>query len=406
MKRFGMFIILVTVFMQSVNLYAEGVAHKEEEFDFLREKIEKLEEKIDSRHEKNSKKTAEWYEKFDVGVGLTGVFQTTSNVKKRLNPDKDVTDGTMSFDLEITNQIDKNNEVFTLFESGSGDGVDGNVSSLSGFNDDADDDENLRLTEAWYETRFANEKFRFRLGKLDLTTDFDTNAVANCETEQFFSTGFVNNLAIGFPDDNGPGLMFFASLNEFLEAGVGLADADADWDNLNDDLFSIFEVNYKPKNKNRPGNYRFFCWANKSDHVDLTNAAKTGEINHGYGFSFDQMVSDATTVFARYGQQRETVAQIEKAWSTGFQTSAESFGRKDDIIGFAYGKALTGNSWRTGAGATGINCEDEHHAELYYSFKVNENLKLSPDIQWLKNAEGDKDNKNVWAFGVRAQLSF
>lgn len=401
-----MFIILVSVFMQSVNLYAEGVTCKEEEFEFLREKIEKLEEKIDSRHATNSQKTTAWYEKFGVSVGLTGVFQTTSNVKKRLNPDKNVTDGTMSFDLEITNQIDKNNEFFTLFESGSGAGVDDNVSTLSGFNDDADDDENLRLTEAWYETRFANEKFRFRLGKLDLTTDFDTNAVANCETEQFLSTGFVNNLAIGFPDDNGPGLMFFASLNEFLQAGVGLADADADWDNLNDDLFSIFEVNYKPQNNNRPGNYRVFCWTNKSDHVDLNNAANTGEINHGYGFSFDQMVSDTTTVFARYGRQRETVSQIEKAWSAGFQTSAESFGRKDDIIGFAYGKALTGNSWRKGARAKGINCANEHHAELYYSFKVNENLQLSPDIQWLNNAEGDKDNKNIWAFGVRAQLSF
>ena len=406
MKRFGMFIILVIVFMQAGNLYGENFSEKEEELKVLGEKIKKLEEKIDSRHETNSQKTTEWYEKFDVGVGLTGVLQTTANVKKRLNPDKDVTDGTISFDLEITNQIDKNNEFFTLFESGSGAGVNDNVPTLSGFNDDADDDENLRLTEAWYETRFANEKFRFRIGKLDLTTDFDTNAVANCETEQFLSTGFVNNLAIGFPDDNGPGLMFFASLNEFLDAGVGVAEGDEDWNNLNDDLFSIFEVNYKPQNNNRPGNYRLFCWTNKSDHIHLSDAAKIGEINHGYGFSFDQMVSDTTNVFARYGKQRETVSKIEKAWSAGFQTSAESFGRKDDIIGFAYGKAITGNSWRAGAAASGVNCEDEHHAELYYSFNVNENLQLSPDIQWLKNAEGDKDNKNVWVFGMRAQISF
>ena len=58
------------------------------------------------------------------------------------------------------------------------------------------------------------------------------------------------------------------------------------------------------------------------------------------------------------------------------------------------------------ARAAGTEPADELHLELYYNLKVNEGLSISPDIQWVNNAGGDRDCSSVWVFGVRSQLSF
>ena len=247
---------------------------------------------------------------------------------------------------------------------------------------------------------------RFRGGKVDLTTDFDASAVANSETDQFLSSGFANNLAVEFPDDNGFGAMLWASPHDLLDIGIGVADADADWDNVFNDVFSIVELDFKPKIAERQGNYRIYGWFNGKDHDDLKEPAKTKEDNYGYGVSLDQDITEIVTLFARYGWQMGRVSQVEHAWSAGLQCSGKFYGREDDTLGLAYGMAIIGDDWKDVDRGNGINTGDEHHVELYYNLKVNDHLNISPDIQWVKNPNGDRDNDNVWVLGIRAQLSF
>ncbi len=346
-----------------------------------------------------------WYEKIEIALGATGVLQGSPGAEELLGPGSDVTDGSMSFDLELTLPVAKHGKFYTLFEAGAGDGIDGDIPTLSGFNDDADDDQSVRLTEIWYEHAWFSDRVRLRGGKVDLTTDFDTSALANSETDQFLSSGFVNNLAVEFPDDNGFGAMLWASPGEFWDIGVGIADADADWDKVFEDVFSIVELDFKPKISDRQGNYRIYGWFNGSDHEHLNDDTKTRENNYGFGVSFDQEITGVFGVFARYGWQRGSVSQIEHSWSAGFQGSGGFYGREDDIFGLAYGRAIIGDAWRDVALANGINSADEHHVEFYYNLKVNDHLNFSPNIQWVKNPNGDS-NDNVWAFGLRAQLSF
>ena len=122
--------------------------------------------------------------------------------------------------------------------------------------------------------------------------------------------------------------------------------------------------------------------------------------------SFDQELTDLVTLFARYGRQRGRVSQVKHGWSAGIQCSGKFYGREIDTFGLAYGVAIIGEDWRAVDRSDGIKSGDEHHVELYYNLKVNDHLDISPDIQWVKNPNGDRDNDMVWAFGIRAQLSF
>lgn len=379
-----------------------------EEMDAMNIRLEGLEKAVE-QHAADTSKTEEekrWYEKIDIAFGATGVLQGSSGAKKRLSREGDVTDGSMSFDLELTMPVANYGKFYSLFEAGAGDGIDDDIPTLSGFNDNANDDENVRLTELWYEHVWFGDRVRLRGGKIDITTDFDTNVVANCEKDQFLSSGFVNNLAVEFPDDNGFGAMFWVSPGNLWDIGIGVADADGDWDNVFDNVFSIVELDFKPKIADRQGNYRIYGWFNNKEHEDLRDPTKTKEDNYGFGVSFDQEITDVFGLFARYGLQRDSVSQIEHAWSVGLQCSGKFYGRENDIFGLAYGMAIIGDDWKNVDRRNGINSGDEHHVELYYKLKVNDYLNISPNIHWVKNPNGDSDNDDVWVFGLRTRLSF
>ena len=239
-------------------------------------------------------------EDVELSFGVTGVLQGSSGADS-LSSEGDVADASTSIDAEITARVGEKGLVYAHFEAGLGEGIDGEVPALSGFNDDADDDASARLTELWYEHRWRQEGPRLRIGTVDLSTDFDANAVANSETDQFLSGGFVNSAVIEFPSHNCFGMMLWTSAGERLDIGVGLAEADADWEDVFDKPFAILELDFKLDPGGRRGHCRLYGWWNGLDHVHLTDAARTEEKGYGLGISLDQVVSEAVTVFARYG---------------------------------------------------------------------------------------------------------
>lgn len=399
MNKLGMTVITVASVCAAAITSGAEEAVSRTEFDALKAKMESLEQAATVAETSSDK----WYDNLELALGATGLLQGSSGAGE-LSDDGDKTDASASIDLELTAHATENGALYLHLESGSGDGLDGDIATLSGLNDDADDDANVRLTEVWYEHTFGN-LVRLRVGKVDLTTDFDTNAVANSETDQFLSSGFVNGLAAEFPDDNGFGGMLWLSPSSLVDIGFGIADADADWDNAFEDPFAIAEVDFKPLIGGLQGNYRFFGWYNGKDHENLTDGS-TDEHNYGFGLSFDQQVNDSVTLFARYGWQRGEVSKVEHAWSAGFALSGATFGRENDNIGFAYGRAMIGDDWKNFDSASGVDYADEGHFEVFYNYAVNEHLALSPDIQWVTNANGDKGGDDFFVFGLRTQVSF
>ncbi|MDA8125917.1 MAG: carbohydrate porin [Deltaproteobacteria bacterium] len=371
-----------------------------EEIETLKEKLKVLEETVGKDAEPH------WYDKIDLSLDATGVVQGTVGVKDRLRSGGDLASGTLNVDLEATAPIVPRGSLFVHFKAGAGKGLDGDIPSLNGFNNLAVDNDNARLWEVWYEHRWLDEKLRFRVGKVDLTTDFDTNRVANDDMEQFLSKGFVNNSGVEFPDQNGPGAMLWLAPHPLIDLGVGVADAGGNWENIDRQPFVIAEIDFKPRLGERQGNYRFYGWFNGKDHREHKDAAKTQEPNAGFGFSFDQELTEAVTAFARYARQTDRVATVSDAWSTGLEVSGKWYGRENDALGAAYGMALLGKDFEAVSLASGIDTGHEQHAEVYYRWRIHEHLDLSPHVQWVKSINGDRDNADVWAFGLRAHLDF
>ncbi len=369
----------------------------------------------------------ETFGRFEVGADLTFVGQGSMN-NDHNNPDEgDTQDGAWSFDIEVTSHIWEHGTAYMLIEGGQGEGLDDEVSTLSGLNDDApgSDSAHAEVTEAWYEQEVPLSGMGgllFTLGKVDLTNYFDTNEVANDETAQFLSSGFVNNLAVEWPDDNGLGARVTWSPSELVDLSVGWAEADSDWEDIFDDGFGIVELDLKPTLGGMPGNYRFYLWVNASDHLDVDDMKEVARgrssridqdgTNWGAGVSFDQQVSKWLTLFLRAGvMDGDLIAEegdvpIDGAFSLGFQVDGALWSRQGDLFSVAFGTVFV-NDELQGYYDLPDRLSDEHHLEAFYRFSFFDGrFQLSPDLQVIWNPGGDDDADTVTVLGTRMQVNF
>ena len=310
--------------------------------------------------------------------------------------------GNVTYEFELEAAIGSSGEFGMLVEAGSGEGADEAFETLSGVNSDAEEDDALRLAEIWYRHAWLSGRAWAVAGKVDMTHYFDGNEVASREEEQFLSGGFTNSLAIEFPDENGLGLALCVRPHELISFRAGVAEADADWEDLQEAIFAIGQVDFHAEIAGNEGTYRVLAWVNTAEHVVFDNFGET-DSNNGFGVSVDQELGELLTVFGRYGMQKSAVSRIERAWSAGLEFSGEVFGREDDALGIAFGMATVGSEW---AAMYGEPDGDEQHGELYYRFAVNDHFSIWPDLQWVGKPEADPDRDDGWLFGIRAQVEF
>lgn len=337
----------------------------------------------------------------ELKLGLTGIYQGVPEGNSR----KSISAVSGSIDLEMAFHPLKSSKTFVHLESGKGAGIDAKAASFSGFNFDADDNTSLRITELWYEQEWFEGSLRTQFGKIDLSASFDMNSAANSETEQFLSPSFRNNSALEFPDQNSIGTRFCYSFNKLLEIGFGIAEADADWNRVFDDMFSIIEVNLKSQLNGWQGNYRIYFWKNDKDHTSLLSSGPENKSNYGAGLSADQEVTEGLLLFSRIGLQRGDLSRLHYAFSAGFQLTGDTAGFGENVLGAAFGINLTGKYAKASDSMNFITTANELHLEAYYRIKVNNFFHFSPDIQWTGNPDGNADKGSIWAFGIRTQIS-
>ncbi len=392
--------------------------------------------------------------------GLTGVIQGSGDTPYWNDNDWDYegkTYATGSMDLVIEFPIANNHLATVFLEAGAGDGVQAAIEEginsgvsnsvisgldsagqsaladelgvsvdelpdaiaeelglglLHGTNDDAigfgeSGESDVHILEAWFEGSYFDELLTVTVGKIDLTNYLEANEVANDETAQFMSSGFINNLTVDFPDDNGLGVRVTLAPADIVEINLGVADAGGEWDNIFDGGFGMLEVNLMPQIAGLQGHYRLYGWLSDKDHEDFETGDKE-DYGSGYGISADQELPGGITVFGRIGAADDSIYAVETAWSAGAQVSGEAWGRPDDVIGIAYGEAIINNEhpgWQ-GLEDFGIDVDDEQELELYYSIAVNDNISISPDVQFISNPAGIANVDDIWVFGTRAQINF
>jgi len=365
-------------------------------------------------------------EGLEIGAGGTMIIQGTNNannVATDVTKKESRTDASYSADITFGKEFKEvGGRAFLHLEAGQGAGLEDNLTLYSNVNRDADNDNNVRLTELWYEQALFKDKAALTFGKLDPTAYFDNNDVANDETTQFLGRIFRNSPTIEFPD-NTAGIRLAYMPLEWLELGYAVFDGNRDWEKIGDNLFNIGQVTFKTSVFDLPGNYRFLGWNNNVYHTKWLDTEETKEANYGFGLSFDQKVNDIITLFTRYGWQNPKVYNpdimatgdlnysLAHSWSAGFQVEGKPWGREKDVFAFAVGQAIASKDYKkAGEPLDPVRrAKPEGHLEAYYRVHVNDHLSLSPDFQYIWNPFGKDiadDTNCVFVGGMRAQVDF
>jgi carbohydrate-selective porin OprB len=368
-----------------------------------------------------------------IDLGLTTIYQHNAKGGVQTRHAHRVSG---SYDLETTFDFEKlklwkGGILYALAEGSSDDGISnaGYVGDLFGVNGYAAGPQEIQLSELWYEHTLLDEKLRVRFGKLDLTTDFDTNAFANDETAQFLNRGLINGANIPFPD-RGHGIQFVAVPVDWLYFAAGVADAEADSRETGfrtayhgpANTFSVYEFGLTPTWETGwgqlPGNYRFGLWYDPQPKErffnDLGGRLSTPRLKRddvGFYLNFDQAVlrenpqvegdEQGLGLFLRYAYAHDDVNAIEHFWSVGGQYQGLIPTRDEDVLAFGVAQGVLSERMRL----TGADPHRETALELYYRIQVLPWLTLSPDLQWILRPGGE-DGRDAFVAGIRLQMAF
>jgi len=398
----------------------QRLATYEKKEDKSKTKIKKVENKIEeisaslahTQKKVGSSNLPTLWDGIELGAGATIIYQTTNNANgdSLSQNGEDGGDGSYSFDLSLTKEFDKGT-AFILMEAGEGAGVEDELQVFSNVNFDATGgNSNVSVIEGWYEHNF--DPLTVTFGKLDSTVYIDGSEYANSETSQFLGRIFRNSAAIEFPG-NAAGLRF--GLNVFDNIGIEalVIDGNADWENIFEDTFYAGQITVNPQLAGKPGNYRILGWGSGRDHTKWSDASKIQKNSYGFGLSIDQELNDIIGVFGRYAWQNPKVYlngenfSIEHSYSLGMQISGEPWEREDDIFAIAFGEVFPSNDYKNAR--TDLNADSEKHIEAYYSYKVNDHLTISPDLQVVINPYGQdavNGDKTILIGGIRSQVDF
>lgn len=350
-----------------------------------------------------------FFDSIEWGVVVEG--ELVSNMNKADSYRRE-TDAVYTADFGFLMHLGEKGTFYGLLEAGYGGALDGRIPTLAVFNDEVETDSNLKFTELWYEHAFGcNESWRFRIGHLDLTTDFDTNNYANSGISQFNSTGFVHNLTLGYeyacPSF---GVMLWKDFGEAISVGAaylaedGFIDYDEDgfpdktdsWTDIFHHGFGILETDFHLDAGGHEGNLRFYGWVSRSEMYAYTAEGKKGT-SAGFGTNFDQELSHYLGVWGRFGYGDAEYNFVTKHYSGGVQFQHFNACWHRDVIGVGYGIAEPGDTLSDLLEDPG----KEHFVEAYYRHVFNDFAHLSPFAQFVKNPLGDKESDSAFVLGLR-----
>jgi high affinity Mn2+ porin len=395
-------------------------------------------------------KTLEALEGITVDASLTGVVQSAG--RNATASGERETRANYRGDISVTlpggEMGDTEGKIFTHLRFGQGNGVGLRPTYTSTINTTAfqvgsvaADDSFAILAQAWYQLKVpllnggpkadAREQLHFTVGKIDPFVFFDQNAAADDESTKFLNNVFVHNPLLDSGGDIGADAYGFApgavvqytnASSKGSEWGLSLGvfgssgNRDANSTNFNGNLRSplvIAQAQTATRFNFLPGNYRVYLWRN-AHAAGYDNA----ERHHaGIGVSADQKVTDELTLFGRYGHEFKGKVRFDRALTLGAELNGAQWGRAADSVGLAAGALRTSREFRSDSSIVDANNDGvadfgyqaagtENQFELYYRYKVNSRLEITPDLQWIRRPGGDGTAQAIKAVGLRAKIGF
>ncbi len=429
-------LLLTSAFLlASSGAFAQSDAEILRELQQLKARISQLEKELkekNSKEEEVEKEVEEIKERLstlEIHGGVRLYYQGAS-VGKIDGQDFSNPNGVgYNADVELTFKPDPAGEFYMRLHSGAGTGADkifekadeplyANLNTLA--DDNPDTEGTFKILEAYYTRSFFNDRLNLVVGKTEPFIMIDDNGYANDETTQFVGKPFVNNPILDPEDFFAPMVGVTLSLTDSWEVNAVLQSNDyagVEWngqewvqkekniyDNIFDKPFLAFQVKYSPEINGLSGNYRFYVWDNRADHIKVGEPVNNPSVKPstddgwGVGVSFDQQITENAGVFFRAAYGNKNVYSVTKFVSGGISLEGLIPSRPKDILG-------------VGVASLFPNRKLEHHSpevhfEGYYRIAVSDNLFITPDLQYVLNPHGNSSNDSIVAGMVRAEFSF
>ena len=385
-------------------------------------------------------RTVSALEGINVGVSLTGMAQwagagdtASGRAESRANYRGDV-----AVTLPGGEMGTMSGKIFTHLRFGQGNGIALRPGYTSTPNTTtfevagvADPDSSFAiLAQAWYQLDVplpfggfaprSKQHLELNVGKIDPFVFFDQNAIADDETVRFTNNAFVHNplldsggdlgadeygftpgARLAWVDERSAGWSWTASL------GVFAADRGANFSGDFDQPLVIAQLATTTRLLDgQTGTYRLYAWRNGRSRDFDGAPARHG----GLGFSIDQKILDAVTLFSRYGHELHGRTAFDDAFTVGSEIGGDYWGHAADALGLAFGWLDTNAAYRLATADTtlvGYAARDaEKVAEIYYRYRFNNRVELTPQFQWIEQAGGDADAGPVQLVGLRAKVGF
>jgi hypothetical protein len=296
--------------------------------------------------------------------------------------------GLASADLFFTAGIAQNTIFFADIVGLSGSPPDAEIPSLTllnGYTARLVGQNELFLREAWLRTELFGQRLALSAGRLDLTNYFDANAIANDESTQFISDALVNNQMLGLAV-NGYGLATEFDPKNGFRLKFGFQQSNTDATNLSDSFYTLSEVGYTFTPFALPeGAYRVWF---------RTDNTAEDDIRKGAGLSFDQKLTAAVGLFARYGTQEVDLGDRDHFYSAGFGLSRGLVFNPEDTWGVGWGRMELASG------------EREDLVEGYYNMLLTQRLRLSFHLTRVLDRPDSETRFGYLLPGVRFQASF
>ncbi len=310
-----------------------------------------------------------------------------------------------------------------------GDGINPNVGALFTPNSDIGGDNPIFINKWWVWKKFADKKFELRLGLLQTNKDlFDVSLYANHEDKDFLNRISIRNPTIPHGNGNGVFLKYEPKPWFYVQAIAFDAQHQArttGWDTAFHEraLFtSMAELGFTPKwkgcNGDMPGRYRLGAWYDPRsktlfrDTLGGRRRAETDEGDSGYYIGVDQMVwkensdpkdTQGIGLFARYGHAHADRNRVTEAWEIGTSIKGMIPERNSDVTGFAISQGMLSERYRDDINRL---ADRETVYELYYAWQVTPWMIVSPDLQFITNPGGDKNDRDAIVGGIRVRIIF
>jgi porin len=266
-------------------------------------------------------------------------------------------------------------------------------------------EESSRVTNFYWQQKFANERGIAFVGWLDTTDYVDVYALPSPWTgfsNRAFQTG---SGAIAGLNDGALGTMIggFFTTNAYAVAGIVDANGVATdpFDGFNTlfgtgETFKTFEVGWTSDAEKL--NYNAFF-----DNAHLTfwqiDALQDAGSKEGYGvaFSFSKAIGGVWLPFLRGGWAHGGNSAYEASVSVGL-------GYSQDL---ASGLLGVGLNWsRPNQDVHGSGIEDQLTAEVFQRFQVTEAIEVTPSVQLIHNPALNPDKETIGLLGLRVRAAF